>query len=124
MDKAFPTVFARLAITVAWIVLGFTGAARAQDVAPGKQDVAAGKLLGVLLAAGDIAWCDQDTHKATAAVLAAQMKDATSRGVPVLVLVLGDLAYPAGKKKELDCFHGSWGEAVKQAPLLPAPGND
>src|SRR5215510_693931 len=104
-------------LTGAAIVLGHVATAWAQDAQGGK-------LLGVLLAAGDIAWCKEDGHKATAAILRAQMANATKNNVPVLVLALGDLAYPGGGQAELNCFHSSWGKAVIEEPAVPVPGND
>ena len=103
-------------LTGAAIVLGHVATAWAQDAQGGK-------LLGVLLAAGDIAWCKEDGHKATAAILRAQMANATKNNVPVLVLALGDLAYPGGGQAELNCFHSSWGKAVIEEPAVPVPGN-
>jgi hypothetical protein len=82
------------------------------------------KLLGVLLAAGDIAWCNEHGHKETAAILREQMDDATKNNAPVLVLALGDLAYPGGRQTELNCFHSSWGKAVIEGAAVPVPGND
>lgn len=78
---------------------------------------------GILLAAGDIAQCGNDTYKqdATADLISKEIADPANAGVPILVLALGDLAYPSGTEEEFDCFDKSWGEFVDR--ILPVPGN-
>jgi hypothetical protein len=78
---------------------------------------------GILLAAGDIAQCGNDAYKqdATADLISKEISDPANAGVPILVLALGDLAYPKGRKKDFDCFDKSWGKFVVR--ILPVPGN-
>jgi len=68
----------------------------------------------VLLAAGDVAHCDQDGDEATAELLSA-MPSAT-------VAMLGDGAYPQGTPEEFaNCYDPSWG--IAKARTRPAVGN-
>jgi hypothetical protein len=91
--------------------------------------------IGVLLAAGDIASCysKRTKFKETAALIGQQVAEAKAKGLPIRVLVLGDLAYsdPENKKKEksrrtyyakcFEAFEASWGKY--KDVLLPVPGN-
>ncbi len=89
------------------------------------------KLIGILLAAGDIAECkdnpkgrpaDGYRQQQTADLLGKEIADAKMRGIPIRVLALGDLAYVSGKPDEFEnCFHQSWGQHIKF--ILPVPGN-
>jgi hypothetical protein len=89
------------------------------------QDSSEEKPLGVILAAGDIAECNGNGHKTTAAILRKQMADVKDKlGVPVVVLVLGDLGYPGGGQSELNCFHSSWGKAVAEGASVADPSNE
>ncbi len=67
-----------------------------------------------LLAAGDIASCDNNGDENSAEVLRA------NPGVPILAL--GDLAYPDGTTENFrDCFGPSWGQFKSR--IRPIPGN-
>ncbi len=82
--------------------------------------------IGILLAAGDIARCESDgtpngRPKETAALITKQINDAPA-GVPVRVVVLGDLAYENGEPKSFsECFGVAWGSFKDK--MLPVPGN-
>ena len=66
-----------------------------------------------LVAAGDIATCGQPGHAATAALL---------DGIPGVVAVLGDLAYPSGTVEQFrDCYDPTWGRHIGRT--RPAVGN-
>jgi len=85
-----------------------------------------GELLGVLLAVGDIARCGNAArHKRdedVAEVVKSAVAEAKGQGVPVRLILLGDLAYPHGATEDLkNCFDPSWGE-LKDI-MLPVPGN-
>jgi hypothetical protein len=103
--------------------LPFTG--HAQEGASPDQRI------GVLLAAGDIAGCFQagSRYKEVAALIGKEV--ARVGGIPVGVLVLGDLAYANRKAGKIvpplyaECFQDfvkHWGEPHHDA-LLPVPGN-
>jgi acid phosphatase type 7 len=79
--------------------------------------------LGILLAAGDIAQCGADKFQqlATANLLGREIAAAKAAVIPVMILALGDLAYPRGTEEEFKCFHDSWGKYMEL--LLPVPGN-
>ncbi len=104
------------AMTALWIV----GPLHAQDT-PSVVTI------GILLAAGDIGNCGnenwQKVDDETAAVIQRQIDNVKAKTphIPVRVLVLGDLAYPTGKKEDFDCFHASWGRFKDL--MLPVPGN-
>jgi hypothetical protein len=67
----------------------------------------------VLVGAGDIADCDSDAHKATAALV---------EGIPGFVFVAGDNAYHQGSHDQFGhCYHVSWGQF--RTRTRPAPGN-
>jgi hypothetical protein len=67
----------------------------------------------VVLAAGDIAKCDDSGDEATAAVL---------DNLPGTVLPLGDNAYPDGTAAEYaNCYAPTWGRALVRS--RPVPGN-
>ena len=93
------------------------GAASAQETAV--------KPIGIVLAAGDITGCTKDRRNddKTAAILRREVAQATDAGVPIKILVLGDLAYPKGSTTSFDCFREQWGDAELLPHLLPVPGN-
>lgn len=66
-----------------------------------------------VLAAGDVGACDSKGDEATAAVLA------TRPDTPILVL--GDLAYPAGRAEDFERCFASWGAFASR--MFPVPGN-
>ncbi len=67
----------------------------------------------VLVAAGDIARCDDTGDEATAALL---------DKIPGTVAALGDLAYPDGTfENYAECYDPSWGRHKERT--RPAPGN-
>ncbi|GJD52631.1 hypothetical protein OPKNFCMD_5397 [Methylobacterium crusticola] len=86
--------------------------------------------VGILLAVGDIALCRRDAAGAivdrgvaeqTAAVVRSEIAAAARAGLPLRILVLGDLAYVDGKAADFACFTASWGAFRDR--LLPVPGN-
>jgi hypothetical protein len=87
------------------------------------------KPIGILVAAGDIAYCDPEdaADEATAVLVQDVIRQADADQVPVRVLALGDLAYPSDKKKkngeekEFKCFDASWGQFKDK--ILPVQGN-
>src|SRR6266705_1168756 len=100
------------ATAIASIICSSEG--RAQD----KPEV-----IGILLAAGDIAHCGdkpyQRRHEATAALIAKEVADA--KNTPIRILPLGDLDYEDGTDDQFECFHGTWG--THRNIMLPIPGN-
>ncbi|WP_165447409.1 metallophosphoesterase family protein [Rhizobium ruizarguesonis] len=88
--------------------------------------------IGILLAAGDIAYCETSKAKdeEVAKVVQAAVEDAQAQGVPIRLLALGDLAYsahepdgePSATKEKFDqCFDPNWGKF--KSIMLPVPGN-
>lgn len=68
---------------------------------------------GVLVGAGDIAWCSSTGDEATAALL---------DGIAGTVFTTGDNVYESGTPAEFaNCYEPSWGR--HRARTLPAPGN-
>src|SRR5262245_39714229 len=107
-------------ITATLLVLtGQLGAASAQKVTSDSDPI------GILLAAGDIANCnngEEKMAKKTGELALRLAKEAEAKNIPVRVLALGDLAYPDGTKDDFKCFDGAWGERLEKY-LLPVPGN-
>lgn len=100
--------------------------------ADAERPLAAGEPQAILLAAGDITGCDGEEMKsaaATAAVLAREIDVARKQRIPVKVVVLGDLAYEDGTKRQFACFRKTWGAVLAKkladpaADVLPVPGN-
>jgi hypothetical protein len=98
------------------------GGSLAQDTSGG------GDVIGILFAAGDISFCDDDEAwhtraNKTAAIIKREIAAAAAAqpAIPVRVLALGDLAYEDGTMAELVCFKGRWGDFYDV--LLPVPGN-
>ncbi len=89
------------------------------------QDPANDKVIGMLLAAGDIAKCgDEPRHlkdEATAEILKEEVERAKSKNIPVRIIALGDLAYDTGTDGQFKCFDASWG--AHKDIMLPVPGN-
>lgn len=123
-DRA-PTAVA--AILVAWLVAACgTGGSVASPSSPGpsaSNDPAptpstAGSpdtdgAIGIL-AAGDVAKCDNDRDEQTARLLMDRPE--------AVVLGLGDLAYESGSPEEFrECYEPSWGQAKDRTH--PVPGN-
>jgi hypothetical protein len=79
--------------------------------------------IAVLLAAGDISYCNDTRADETARIIKHEIKAAREKDASVVirVLALGDLAYNTGTAKQLECFRGHWGDFYDI--LLPAPGN-
>jgi hypothetical protein len=79
--------------------------------------------IAVLLAAGDISYCNDTRADETARIIKHEIKAAREKDASVVirVLALGDLAYKTGTAKQLECFRGHWGDFYDI--LLPAPGN-
>jgi hypothetical protein len=81
------------------------------------------KLIGILLAAGDISTkdsssCPNNRANTVAGLIRKVIEDAN---VPVRVLALGDLAYEKGTEQDLKCFARRW--SGFEDVLLPVPGN-
>ena len=94
----------------------YTARAQQSDSAgnTGTSDPVAFSTPGVLLAAGDIASCDQTGDSATAAVLGQNPADA--------IAVLGDNAYEQGSSSDFNnCYGPTWG--AYKAKTHPAVGN-
>ena len=92
--------------------------------ASGQEPKQVGPPLAILLAAGDIARCDnKGVDEATAKVLTREINAAQKAGVRVHVLALGDLAYSSGSTADFKCFGESWGKPDIYPHLLPVPGN-
>jgi acid phosphatase type 7 len=110
--------FATLAVTLI-ILTGQPGTASAQKATSEPDPI------GILLAAGDIAFCnngEEEMAKATGKLALRLAKEAEARNIPVRVLALGDLAYRRGTKDDFKCFDRAWGEKLEKY-LLPVPGN-
>jgi|SRR5262249_2633065 len=98
------------------------------DAAPDHlgAEASSSATIGILLAAGDIARCASNgtpsgRPKETAALITKQINEAPA-GVPVRVLVLGDLPYEYGEPKSFSgCFDPAWGSFKDK--MLPVPGN-
>jgi len=90
------------------------------------QDAIKQRPIGVLLAAGDIAYCvdkgDRKRAEATGKLALELAKQAEAENIPVRVLALGDLAYEDGSEDAFECFTKTWGEGLSKY-LLPVPGN-
>src|SRR5262245_26643892 len=96
MERLLATVTATLILLIAQL-----GAASAQKAASEPDPI------GILLAAGDIAYCkngEEKMAKATGELALGLAKDAEARNIPVRVLALGDLAYRDGTKDDFKCF--------------------
>jgi hypothetical protein len=107
----------RTAVAVTAVVVGPTYLLFAQP-APNQQ-----RPIGILLAAGDVSWCDETTPLKTAKIIKKELAAARSAEpeIPIRVLALGDLAYPKGRKEDFKCFRKAWGDFYDV--LLPVPGN-
>ena len=110
MTSAYAALLATTILTSAWV----------SEVA--AQDAQSENVIGILLAAGDIAKCstkpkNQGKQNETANLL--QHEIAKASNIPVRVLSLGDLAYDHGQ--DFKCFNESWG--AHQNIMLPVPGN-
>jgi acid phosphatase type 7 len=88
--------------------------------------------IGVILAAGDITGCGKAEiaqATATAAVLGREIDQLRKDGIPLKVMILGDLAYNRGSKKEFKCFDQTWGKVLRakladpSVDILPISGN-
>lgn len=84
-------------------------------------------VIGILLAAGDVSYCpDQGDGgagaHATGKVIQAEINRANAQQprLPMQVLALGDLGYPDGTAKQIDCFNKNWDF---NDIFLPVPGN-
>ncbi len=99
------SAFAVLIVGVALAVLAIAGGGSGSSAVGGSA---------VLLAAGDIAECDNQGDEATARILA-EYPDAT-------IATLGDNAYDAGTLQEFEnCYDPSWGQFKDRT--RPATGN-
>jgi 3',5'-cyclic AMP phosphodiesterase CpdA len=113
----------RSVVAIAAIVVGPTYLLLAQPASKPKP-------IGILLAAGDVSWCDDNDPKQwktyanrTGDIIRQVIKDAKAETppIPVRVLALGDLGYPDGTREQMDCFRRRW--SGFDAELLPVPGN-
>jgi hypothetical protein len=113
---------------LAFLLVLLAGTAVAQDLSPtAAQSSSEGDTpLGVLLAVGDISQCGdgpEHQHDEAIAELAGQeIERAQAEGLPVRLLLLGDLAYGQGSREQFeDCFDPAWGRFNDL--VLPVPGN-
>lgn len=74
-------------------------------------------MVGIVFAAGDVSYCNDDEawHKRandTARVVKSQIDVLLGQrpDLSVHVLALGDLAYPDGTAEQLGCFKGCWSD--------------
>lgn len=92
------------------------------------------KPVGVVLAVGDIAECSTEPAKSgreTADLVAKQVEESEKAGLPVAILLLGDLAYDHGRTKDFGCFDKTWGGfkdrlilgSTDRNIVMPVPGN-
>ena len=87
------------------------------------------KLLGVVLAVGDIMQCNEFKPRAVATAKLMRDEIATLKDTAVRVVLLGDLAYPAGSEADFKCFADNWDSVVRSAlkdpnrEILPIVGN-
>ncbi len=88
--------------------------------------------IGVILAVGDITSCEpeeMDRARATATVVGREIDRYRREGVPVKVMLLGDMAYVNGTQKQYRCFDRTWGKVLRDkladrnVDVLPVPGN-
>jgi len=87
--------------------------------------------IGILLAVGDIARCDvirkgkllkRRNDEEVARVVGETIVAAEKKQIPIRVMLLGDLAYNNGTKRDFEkCFDPAWGKYKKY--FLPVPGN-
>lgn len=95
-----------------------------------KAQDASNETLGVIFAVGDIMQCNEFKSRAIAtADLIRNQIGLLAAGTSVRVVLLGDLAYPKGAKKDFECFAKHWESKVRAAlrdpetEILPIPGN-
>ena len=82
--------------------------------------------VGVLIAVGDIMYCD-DTDEAaeakeTAKLAVERIAAARAEKIPVAITLLGDLAYERGSQEQYGCFKANWLDPV--AAALASPDED
>lgn len=97
---------------------------------PSRAEDPSGDPIGILLAAGDITGCRQTGSKHAEMAAQIQKEIADAKGLPVGVLVLGDVAYadykggkpvPGTYQSCFKTFTDTWG--VHKDHLFPVPGN-
>jgi hypothetical protein len=97
---------------------------------PSRAEDPSGDPIGILLAAGDITGCKQTGSKHAEMAAQIQKEIADAKGLPVGVLVLGDVAYadykgskpvPGTYQSCFETFTKTWG--VHKDQLFPVPGN-
>lgn len=105
-------------------------------LAASRAEAQSGEPIGILLAAGDITGCKQTGSKHAEMALRIQKEVEAANGLPVGVLVLGDIAYahyvydkeekknkpvPGTYEPCFESFKATWG--VHKGRLFPVPGN-
>ena len=109
-----------LALSTGALLAQTAGPAQAQPNPEGDAPI------GVLLAVGDIAQCgkseSQQHDEAVAEIVAQEIERAEAEGLPLRLLLLGDLAYGDGSREQFDqCFDPAWGRFKDVS--MPVPGN-
>lgn len=78
---------------------------------------------GVLVGAGDIAWCSTSPDDSTGKLVKDIVGAYQARTIPVVVFTAGDNAYPRGTHRDYtNCYDPAWGGPLKGI-TRPAPGN-
>jgi acid phosphatase type 7 len=78
---------------------------------------------GVLVGAGDIAWCSTSADDSTGKLVKDIVGVYQQRRIPVIVFTAGDNAYPRGTRFDYrNCYDPAWGRQLKGI-TRPAPGN-
>lgn len=101
-------------------------------IAPGDNPTAPGIRIGVLLAVGDFISCGDSSLAHAHDVVTGMLREITAaekEGLPVAVLMLGDLAYDRGSEDDFKCFHEEVTERLAEklthplSTIMPVPGN-
>jgi len=107
-------------------LMGPTGSALGQE--PQGPD----PRIGVLLAVGDFMSCDGASRlhaRDNVTTMVREISAAREKGLPVAILMLGDLAYDHGSKRDFECFEEEVVVELSKAlpdprtALMPVPGN-
>lgn len=112
--------------------LGGISLTASTTIALGENPSATRMRLGVLLAVGDLMSCEDPSRAHTHDLVTGMLREiaaAEKQGLPVAVLMLGDLAYDHGSEDDFKCFHDEVTERLAEklthplSTIMPVPGN-